>query len=96
MQTLRLAVERAPENSMAHAMLGYGLFRLADYQATAMPPAIDTFVHCNLGQPFVFSGIALELLQGRALQYNSAPFDELAIGQLVLYFPNVALIAQLY
>jgi len=38
--------------SMAHATLGYGLFRLADYQATAMPPAIDTFVHCNLGQPF--------------------------------------------
>ena len=36
-RTLRLAVERAPDNSMAHAMLGYGLFRLAEYQATAMP-----------------------------------------------------------
>lgn len=41
----------------------------------------------------MFSGIALELLQGRALQYNSPPFDELAIGQLVPHFPNVALIA---
>ena len=37
--TLRLAVERAPENSMARAMLGYGLFRLADYHASAMHDA---------------------------------------------------------
>jgi adenylate cyclase len=37
--TLRLAVERAPENSMACAMLGFGLFRVADYHATAMPEA---------------------------------------------------------
>jgi adenylate cyclase len=36
---LRLAIERAPEDSMAHAMLGFGLFRFADYQATAMPHA---------------------------------------------------------
>ena len=35
--TIRLAVERAPENSMARAMLGYALFRFADYSATAMP-----------------------------------------------------------
>jgi class 3 adenylate cyclase/tetratricopeptide (TPR) repeat protein len=35
-QTLRLAVERAPSNSMAWAMLGFSLFRLADYEATAM------------------------------------------------------------
>jgi len=35
--TLRLAVERAPGNSMAHAMLGFGLFRVADYCATSMP-----------------------------------------------------------
>jgi adenylate cyclase len=37
--TLRLAIERAPESSMAHAMLGFGLFRAADYHATAMPVA---------------------------------------------------------
>jgi adenylate cyclase len=37
--TLRLAVERAPENSMARAMLGFGLFRVADYHASAMPDA---------------------------------------------------------
>jgi adenylate cyclase len=38
--TLRLAVERAPEHSMARAMLGFGLLRLADYQATAMSDAM--------------------------------------------------------
>jgi Flp pilus assembly protein TadD len=37
MSTLRLAVERAPEHSMARAMLGFGLLRAADYHATAMP-----------------------------------------------------------
>ena len=37
--TLRLAVERAPENSMARAMLGFSLFRVADYHASAMPNA---------------------------------------------------------
>jgi hypothetical protein len=37
--TLRLAIERAPECSMAHAMLGFGLFRAADFHATAMPIA---------------------------------------------------------
>ena len=54
--------------------------------------SIPSFV-VTLGSLSVFSGIALELLQGRALQYNSPPFDELAIGQLVPHFPNVALIA---
>ena len=53
---------------------------------------IPSFV-VTLGSLSVFSGIALELLQGRALQYNSPPFDELAIGQLVPHSPNVALIA---
>jgi adenylate cyclase len=38
-RTARLAVERAPTNSMAWAMLGFGLFRLGEYQATALPAA---------------------------------------------------------
>jgi class 3 adenylate cyclase/tetratricopeptide (TPR) repeat protein len=38
--TLRLAIERAPENSMAWAMLGFALFRIADYRAEALEPAI--------------------------------------------------------
>lgn len=53
---------------------------------------IPSFV-VTLGSLSVFSGIALELLSGRALQYNSPAFDELAIGQLVPHFPNVALLA---
>jgi ribose transport system permease protein len=53
---------------------------------------IPSFV-VTLGSLSVFGGIALELLQGRALQYNLASFDELAIGQIVPHFPNVALIA---
>jgi len=53
---------------------------------------IPSFV-VTLGSLSVFTGVALELLEGRALQYNSPAFDELAIGQLVPHFPNVALIA---
>ena len=41
---------------------------------------IPSFV-VTFGSLSVFSGVALELLQGRALQYNSAAFDELAIGK---------------
>jgi ribose/xylose/arabinose/galactoside ABC-type transport system permease subunit len=53
---------------------------------------IPSFV-VTLGSLSVFTGIALELLEGRALQYDSPAFDTLAIGQLVPHFPNVALIA---
>ena len=55
---------------------------------------IPSFV-VTLGSLSVFTGLALELLQGRALQYNSPAFDTLAIGQLIPHFPNVALIATL-
>lgn len=53
---------------------------------------IPSFV-VTLGSLSVFTGLALELLQGRALQYNSPAFDTLAIGELIPHFPNVALIA---
>lgn len=55
---------------------------------------IPSFV-VTLGSLSVFTGLALELLQGRALQYNSPAFDTLAIGELIPHFPNVALIATL-
>ncbi len=57
--------------------------------------SIPSFV-VTLGSLSVFSGIALELLAGRALQYNSTAFDELAIGRLIPHFPNVALIAVIF
>jgi ribose transport system permease protein len=53
---------------------------------------IPSFV-VTLGSLSVFSGAALQLLQGRALQYDAPAFDELAIGQALPHFPNVALIA---
>jgi tetratricopeptide (TPR) repeat protein len=39
-RVLRLAVERAPDNSMASGMLGFSLFRVAEYEAVAMPAAV--------------------------------------------------------
>ena len=55
---------------------------------------IPSFV-VTLGSLSVFTGLALELLQGRALQYDFPAFDTLAIGELIPHFPNVALIATL-
>lgn len=53
---------------------------------------IPSFV-VTLGTLSVFTGAAWELLQGRALRYDSLPFEELAIGQLIPRIPNIALIA---
>ena len=53
MSTLRLAVERAPENSMARAMLGFGLYRVADYHASAMPEATREEIVATLDRAVV-------------------------------------------
>jgi len=53
---------------------------------------IPSFV-VTLGTLSVFSGIALQLLQGRALRFNSPAFENLAIGQLLPHIPNIALFA---
>jgi adenylate cyclase len=50
---LRLAVERAPENSMARAMLGFALFRVAEYHATAMPDAMRDEIVTTLDRAIV-------------------------------------------
>jgi tetratricopeptide (TPR) repeat protein len=50
---LRLAVERAPENSMARAMLGFSLFRVADYHASAMPNATREEIVATLDRAVV-------------------------------------------
>jgi adenylate cyclase len=52
-KALRLAVERAPENSMARAMLGFGLFRVADYHAPAMPDAMRDEIVATLDRAIV-------------------------------------------
>lgn len=55
---------------------------------------IPSFV-VTLGTLSVFTGAAWEILQGRALRYDSLIFEDLAIGQLIPRFPNIALIATL-
>jgi adenylate cyclase len=51
--TVRLAVERAPSNSMAWAMLGFGLLRLGEYEATAMPPSTVAEIMASLRRAVV-------------------------------------------
>jgi ribose transport system permease protein len=53
---------------------------------------IPSFV-VTLGTLSIFTGAAWELLQGRALRFSSYSFEELAIGQLIPYIPNIALFA---
>lgn len=53
---------------------------------------IPSFV-VTLGTLSVFSGIALQLLQGRALRFDSASFENLAIGQWIPNIPNIAVFA---
>ncbi len=55
---------------------------------------IPSFV-VTLGTLSVFTGAAWETLQGRALRYDSLIFEDMAIGQLIPRFPNIALIALL-
>src|SRR5216683_2818274 len=68
--TLRLAVERAPGNSMAHAMLGFGLFRVADYHATSMPGATRDEIVASLDRAIVLDprSYFARAMKGLALQ----------------------------
>ncbi len=49
----------------------------------------------TLGSLSVFTGVALQILQGRAIQFDNPDFEEIAIGQLVNHLPNIALCALL-
>jgi ribose/xylose/arabinose/galactoside ABC-type transport system permease subunit len=51
---------------------------------------IPSFV-VTLGSLSVFTGLAWEILQGRALRFDSIPFEDLAIAQMVPSLPNIAL-----
>jgi ribose transport system permease protein len=53
---------------------------------------IPSFV-VTLGALSVFTGAAWQLLQGRALRFDSVVFEDLAIGQLLPRVPNIALFA---
>lgn len=51
---------------------------------------IPSFI-VTLGSLSVFTGIALTLLDGRAIQFDTAGFENIAVGQLVPRLPNIAL-----
>lgn len=53
---------------------------------------IPSFV-VTLGSLSVFTGLAWNLLEGRALRFDSTSFENLAIGQLIPWIPNIALFA---
>jgi ribose transport system permease protein len=55
---------------------------------------IPSFV-VTLGSLSVFTGVALQILQGRAIQFDNPDFEEIAIGQLIHHLPNIALCALL-
>lgn len=51
---------------------------------------VPSFV-VTLGSLSIFSGIALQILEGRAIQYTDVSLDRFAIGQWVPSLPNIAL-----
>lgn len=51
---------------------------------------VPSFV-VTLGSFSIFSGLALQILQGRAITFNSAEFDVLAIGEWIPPLQNIAL-----
>jgi ribose transport system permease protein len=53
---------------------------------------VPSFV-VTLGTMSFFTGAGWQLLQGRALRFDSEAFENLAIGQLVPHVPNIALFA---
>lgn len=53
---------------------------------------IPSFV-VTLGSLSIFTGAAWELLQGRAIRYDSVNFENLAIGQVIPFVQNIGLFA---
>lgn len=74
----------------AVALIGglLGLVNGVIYTVGRIPSFIAT-----LGTLSVFSGIALTILDGRAIQFDLAGFEQIAIGQLIPRLPNIALCA---
>jgi ribose transport system permease protein len=53
---------------------------------------IPSFV-VTLGTLSIFTGAAWQILEGRAVRFDSPAFDQLAIGQFIPFIPNIALFA---
>jgi ribose transport system permease protein len=56
--------------------------------------AIPSFV-VTLGSLSIFTGLALQILEGRAIQFDLPGFEDIAIGQAIPHLPNIALCALL-
>jgi ribose transport system permease protein len=54
--------------------------------------AVPSFV-VTLGSLSIFSGVALQILEGRSISFESAALDTIAIGQWIPPFQNIALCA---
>jgi len=65
-----------------------GLINGVIYTVGRIPSFIAT-----LGTLSVFSGLALTILDGRAIQFDLSGFELIAIGQLIPRLPNIALCA---
>ena len=96
-----LFVGAASVQLLNNSPIGYGIL-LAAPALGALLGAINGAVYVfgripsfvvTLGSLSVFGGIALQILQGRAIQFNLDGFDEIAVGQLVPHLPNIALCA---
>lgn len=86
LNALGLGVEALAVSMLAGALLG--LFNGIVYAWGRIPSFVVT-----LGTLSVFTGTAWQLLEGRALRFTSPSFENLAIGQLIPYVPNIALFA---
>lgn len=98
-----LFVAAASVQILNHTEVGGGIFFVAAAIGTALGLVnglvyavgrVPSFV-VTLGTLSIFSGLALQILHGRAIQFDLPGFEEIAIGQLVPRLPNIALCALL-
>ena len=75
---------------MVAAFLGglLGLLNGIIYAYGAVPSFVVT-----LGSLSIFSGVALQILEGRSISFESEALDTIAIGQWIPPFQNIALCA---
>lgn len=77
-----------PEAVLLAVLFGIllGLFNGLIYAFGFIPSFVVT-----LGSLSAFTGLAWQLLQGRALRFDSIDFENLAIGQFIPHLPNIAM-----
>ena len=76
--TLRLAVERSPDNSMARAMLALSLFRAAEYDARAIDPTVRDEIVSLLDRAISLDGLSYFARSIKALALHDLMGNSLA------------------